>query len=442
MCGEEGTRGSGRKPRACSSHDAAVVEVVPPLSRPGYAFCYFFHVIHRAIDRGPRARASVKTALSAFAAGLALVAGCGTERPPPAGDPKYTPPVTVGSGGGFADGGSTKPPGCGQKDDGSFCDCIDVPLFAEPPNMYFVLDRSGSMTEDNKWGKVRQVVAQILRGLGPRANFGATLFPGFDDSAACSPAVEALPITPGDPPGVTDGPTTKKLLTATQGAPNGGTPTAEALRGVLPRLRGAKGKTFVILATDGGPNCNASASCQSSACQPNIDGVQGCSLSGPSCCEPPNGYRESCLDSAATISAVTALEGAGIPVYVVGLPGTSAPAYATLLDQLAEAGGTAQAGSPKYYRVDTSNETVLLAALKKIAAKIVATCEFKLTETPAQANQVNVYLDELVLPKDPVNGWKIEGPTVTLLGEACTKVLAGDILDVRIITGCPTVEPR
>ena len=47
-----------------------------------------------------------------------------------------------------------------------------------------------------------------------------------------------------------------------------------------------------------------------------------------------------------------------------------------------------------------------------------------------------------MLPKDPVNGWKIEGPTVTLLGDACTKVLAGDILDVRIITGCPTVEPR
>jgi len=403
----------------------------------------FFQVTERVHDRGPRARATVKAGLSAFAVTVALVVGCGSGRPPPAGDSQYTPPVTVGGGGvGFADAGSTKPPGCGQKDDGSYCDCIDVPLFAEAPNMYFVLDRSGSMTEDNKWGKVRQVVAQIVRGLGPRANFGATLFPGFDDSAACTPAVEALPITPGDPPGAADGPTTKKLLTATQSAPSGGTPTAEALRGVLPKLRAAKGKTFVILATDGGPNCNAGASCTSATCQPNIDGVQGCSLGGPSCCDPPNGYRESCLDSAATLSAVAALKAAGIPVYIVGLPGTSAPQYANLLDELAVAGGTAQPASPKYYRVDTANETVLLTALKKISAKIVATCEVKLTETPAQANQVNVYLDELVLPKDPVNGWKIEGPTVTLLGDACTKVLSGDILDVRIITGCPTVEPR
>jgi hypothetical protein len=251
-----------------------------------------------------------------------------------------------------------------------------------------------------------------------------------------------MPISPGDPPGTTDGPTTKKLLTATQGAPDGGTPTGAALRSVLPIVKAAKGKTFVILATDGGPNCNAAASCSAASCQPNIDGIQGCSVTGPSCCDPPNGYRESCLDSAATVSGVAALKAAGIPVYVVGLPGTAAPVYASLLDELAVAGGTALATSPKYYKVASATDNTLLTALKKIAAQIVATCEFKLTTTPAQANQVNVYLDELVLPKDPVNGWKIEGPVVTLLGDSCTKVLAGDILDVRIITGCPTVEPR
>jgi hypothetical protein len=383
----------------------------------------------------------VKAGVSAFVTAMALVAGCGTERPPPAGDSRYTPPSTNGTGG-FQDAGSTKPPGCGQKDDGSFCDCVDVPLFAEAPNMYFVLDRSGSMSEDNKWGKVRQVVAQILRGLGPRANFGATLFPGFDDSQACSTPREVLPISPGDPPGATDGPTTKKLLIATQSPPNGGTPTAHALRNVTQILREAKGKTFVILATDGGPNCNESASCTVDLCQPNIEDIPNCPVAGPSCCEPPNGFRESCLDSAATKSAVAGLKALGIPVYVVGLPGTSTPTYAKLLDDLAVAGGTALATSPKYYKIDTSTESVLLAALKKIAAKIVATCEFKLKEAPAQANLVNVYFDEKVLPQDPTNGWKIEGPTVTLLGDACNKVLSGDVLDVRIIAGCPTVAPR
>jgi hypothetical protein len=423
-------------------HDAADVDVVP-LCRPGRAICYFLQVTEPATIRGPRARAGVKTGLTAFATLLALIVGCGSGRPPPAGDSSYIPVPAAGGGtAGFADGGSTKPPGCGQKADGSFCDCLDTPLFAEPPNIYFVLDRSGSMSEENKWGQVRQVVAKVLHGLGPRANFGATLFPGFDDSAACSDPIAAMPISPGDPPGTVDGPTTKKLLTVTQGAPGGGTPTGAALRSVLPIVKAAKGKTFVILATDGGPNCNAAASCSAASCQPNIDGVQGCSVSGPSCCDPPTGYRESCLDSAATISGVAALKAAGVPVYVVGLPGTAAPVYASLLDELAVAGGTALQASPKYYKITSANDDTLLIALKKIAAQIVATCEFKLTTTPAQPDQVNVYLDEIVLPQDPINGWKIEGPTVTLLGSACTKVLAGDILDVRIITGCPTVGPR
>jgi hypothetical protein len=388
-------------------------------------------------------RAAVKGAVTAFAATLALVAGCGSQKPPPAGDSAYQPGAGAGGGGGFQDGGvSNKPPGCGQKADGSFCDCVDTPLFADPPNMYFLLDRSGSMAENDKWDAVRVVVAQILRSLGPRANFGATVFPGFDDTQQCSLPREVLPISPGDPPGAQDGPTTKKLLTVTAGPPSGGTPTAEALRTVLQRLSNAKGKTFVILATDGGPNCNANGACTSDLCQPNIENVPGCSPGGQNCCAPPIGVPESCLDSAATQSAVAALKSAGIPVYVIGLPGTSNPAYANLLDQLALAGGTALPTSPKYYRVDSTNSAVLLAALKKIAAQIVATCEFKLTTVPAQPNQVNVYFDEVVVPADPVNGWKIDGQTVTLLGDSCKKVLSGDVLDVRIITGCPTVEPR
>lgn len=411
----------------------------------------FFQVADSATERQPRGALRVKrhdrakrmkTALCSLAAAAALVAGCGTERPPPAGTSSGIG-AGVGSGGagGFADAGTgNKPPGCGQKDDGSFCDCIDVPLFADPPNMYFVLDRSGSMQEGDKWSKVRVVVAQILRSLGPRANYGATVFPGSGQDT-CSPAKEVLPISPGDPPGATDGPTLKKLLATTASAPTGGTPTAQALRAVLDSLRGVPGKTFVILATDGGPNCNGSASCNFTGCMPNIEAVPGCAPAGPSCCEPPNGVRESCLDSAATESAVAALKAAGIPVYVIGLPGTAA--YASLLDALAVSGGTALTSSPKYYSIaSTADNTALLKALKQIAAKIVATCEFTLKEAPKQENQVNVYLDEVVLPKDPVNGWSIDGATVTLLGQSCDKVLSGDVLDVRIITGCPTVEPR
>jgi hypothetical protein len=95
--------------------------------------------------------------------------------------------------------------------------------------------------------------------------------------------------------------------------------------------------------------------------------------------------------------------------------------------------------SPFYYRVDTADESALHAALSQIAAKIVASCTLPLGSKPPDPNLVNVYLDEMVVARDPVDGWKLDGSTVTLLGKTCNRVLQGDVLDVRVIAGCPTV---
>lgn len=369
----------------------------------------------------------------ALAASLALGAGCATERPPPEGASAAARPRPV-----MGDAG-TAPPGCGTTTGGDVCDCVDVPLFVEAPNLYFVLDRSGSMADDDKWTRVRVVVGKILRGLGPRANFGATVYPG-SAQGACSPGVEIMSVRPGDPPSSSDGPTTRALLTSTQISPFGGTPTSATLLDVRARLEKLSGKTFVILATDGAPNCNGFASCGVEACMPNIEAAGGCSPTGPSCCEPPSGYREDCLDLDASAAAARALRDAGIPVYVLGLPG--ARPYASVLDAIATAGGTAGASSPKYFAVDDASETAMLSALKKVAAKIVATCELTLSEEPADPRRVNVYFDDAVLPHDEENGWRIEGKSVTLTGAACERVLSGEVLSVRIIAGCPREEIR
>ena len=84
----------------------------------------------------------------------------------------------------------------------------------------------------------------------------------------------------------------------------------------------------------------------------------------------------------------------------------------------------------------------MLAALKKIAARITGTCSFYLKETPADPAEVNVYLDDAPIAYEPVNGWTIDDKTVTLVGSACDRVKNGDALDVRIIAGCPRIEPR
>jgi hypothetical protein len=389
-----------------------------------------------------RARWSVRVGLAlGAAAALAAAGGCSSERPPVGGD-GTRPAVTTGGPARFVSDAGLKPPGCGMRDDGSECECLDVPLYVDPPTLYFVLDRSGSMEADGKWTQTRVTVGRIMRSLGPRANFGATIFPGTSANSACAPGTEIMPVRSGDPPssGV-DGPTTTALLSATRVAPTGGTPTAVTLEVVRTKLGSIGGRVFVILATDGAPNCNAAATCNHDGCQLNIDNFPGCPREGPSCCDPQrDGFREHCNDASATLGAITALRSSGVPVYVLGLPGTGP--YASLLDQMATAGGTAQPGARKYFAVDTASEAVMLAALRKIAAQIAGTCEFELREEPANPALVNVYVDDAPLPFEPVNGWSIDGRRVTLLGTACERIKSGDVLDVRIIAGCPRIAPR
>jgi hypothetical protein len=367
-----------------------------------------------------------------------VIAACGSRAHPPALDDSPAAPLPSGGGGLLGGDAGSKPPDCGTLADGGSCGCEDVPLFTEPPNMYFVLDRSGSMQEDDKWDTIRLAVADVMRSIGPRANFGAAVFPGPSSVDECATGVEAMSVRQGDPPTGTsqDGPTVTALLAATNSAAGGGTPTSATLKFLLPGLTALKGKTFVVLATDGGPNCNNAASCSIATCIPNIEGAAGCDAT-TNCCAAPNGDPSNCLDDTATIAAVNNLKAAGIPTYVIGVPG-SGP-YAGLLDQLATTGGTAQAtGATKYYAIDSTDQAAFLKTMKSVAAKVTATCTFTLKGTP-DPSHVNVYFDEVVVPQNPVNGWTIMGGTITLVGTACQQVLDGDVLDVRIIAGCPTV---
>ena len=137
---------------------------------------------------------------------------------------------------------------------------------------------------------------------------------------------------------------------------------------------------------------------------------------------------------------MAALKAAGIDTYVIGVPG-SGP-YAALLDKLAVAGGAARPTSPRYYRVDSTDAAALEVALRAIAAKVTASCELPINPPPADPTRLNVFFDDVVLPADPVNGWRYEAGKVTLLGEACQRLTAGEVLGLRVVAGCPTVAPR
>ena len=385
---------------------------------------------------------SLRAKLAGACVATCLAGGCGeTGYPSTLGDSH-----PGGEGGASGDGGAQQfgdgsllEKSCGVGPDGGVCACADETLVGDPPTLYFVLDRSGSMNDSNKWVTVQITLEKVMIALGPRAKVGAAVFPDPAQDS-CSPGREVFPPTRGDAPAGTAGPTEVGFLELLgRFSANGGTPTAATLEALAPHIEAIPGKTYVILATDGGPNCDATASCTSEMCTYNIENVPGCPPNGmPDCCDPTTGGQPlDCLDAQPTIDAVAALALAGIPVYVVGVPG-SAP-YASLLDQLATAGGTARATEPLYYAVDTADQAALYAAMSKIAAKIAGSCILTLDQVPPDPALLNVFLDGKVLPQQGPDGWTLNGTLVTILGASCDAITAGDVLDVRVEAGCPTV---
>ncbi len=390
--------------------------------------------------RGRLFASGLATALAVLAAG-----GCSSTRPPVSGDDDALSPPDASTGLVGADGA----PVCQTSEiDGGPCGCAEIALISNQPNLYFVLDHSGSMQDDNKWTTVRQVVADVVEKIGPRGKFGVAIFPnpsGGDNS--CVAGAQVMPLSVGDSPAGTAGVTTNLVIDTTNVPAQGGTPTAATFLALAPMLEGFSGKTYAILATDGAPNCDDNATCDVSQCSYNVDDDTGCPTGGPpNCCDPSGpvgpGAQGGCIDTGPTVSAVAALKANGISTYVIGLPGSEA--YASVLDQVATAGGTARASEPLYYSVATADATALETQLAQIAAKITATCVFPLSPPPQAPTELNVYFDDVVVPQDPINGWNYDAATATLtiVGTSCDEVLSGQVLNLRVIGGCPTVAPR
>src|SRR5579872_4589861 len=181
---------------------------------------------------------------------------------------------------------------CGVGPDGGVCACADEPLEVDPPSLYYVLDRSGSMADNGKWNTVRSVLGSLAIALGPRARFAAAVFPDTQQEG-CTPGGQVFPTQNGQPlaplqgDGMPGAPGPHDLaLIQTLGliGASGGTPTAATLQALLPVVKGFGGRTYVVLATDGGPNCNPNAVCTAATCTYNIENDLGCAPAGPSCC--------------------------------------------------------------------------------------------------------------------------------------------------------------
>jgi hypothetical protein len=390
-----------------------------------------------------------RTLMALTLIGLLGCSGRG-ERPPYA-----TAQYNVGTGGSSYN--VTNTDSCGPPvSDAGLCGNQVLPTQENRPNLYFVVDASGSMGDNfdavtPKYTAAVDAIVNVLEIIGHRVSYGAAIFPVGNTSGGdgCGlPGSEIFKTQPGDSVICSINGKMGDVLTNFQSAlsprirkPNGGTPLSATLTNLEPTLKSLPGKTAVILATDGAPNCNPNASCDASFCELNLDGdsLNGTLCAAPvNCCDPTlfPGGQTSCVDNVATNAALAELNSAGISTYVIGLPGIE-PTLAAVLDSMAVAGGTARSGYPRYYEVDDTQS--LADALRTIATQIAVSCTIALTSAPPNWAQVNVYLDSEEVPNDPDNGWtQIDNQTLEIAGTYCATLQAGNVFQVQITAGCPT----
>lgn len=323
-------------------------------------------------------------------------------------------------------------------------------------NVLLVVDKSSSMSgtdefPDGRWTTLGGALGTALDQAKARVSFGLEFFPFANDPKdtpkTCETATGLDVLVPVGS-GTDTVPSIVKALADYE--PAGGTPTADALGHALDYFQtgaGAKleGTSYVLLATDGGPDCNADLSCDADACTINLENSQATMGCGGSCCDAkldPKG-PESCLDEARSVAAVRSLAEAGIKTFVVGIPGSQF--FASTLDKMAVAGKEPNTdGSPSYYAVTAADGAKGLAdVLTRITTGLITTCRLELTSTPPDTGLLNVRIDGKDVPQTGTDGWSVDKstspPTIVLAGATCDYMEQHGAENVQITYGCPTV---
>jgi hypothetical protein len=345
------------------------------------------------------------------------------------------------------------------------------------PNMVILVDRSGSMSDSvgnggaSKISELRAAMSGFLADDGgiPVARMGLAFFPG--DNRGCTPTSQltvALP-APTDPDtqpvlqAKADAITNQILGAA--GNPGGSTPTASSLAylGTLPGLLDNTDQRddFVLLLTDGLPNCNGAnpnnvCSCGANACA--ADALCKCTTGS---CHNSGACFTGCLDQDASTKAIAELQKNGIRTIVVGFGAdTSGGDAVDTLNAMALAGGFARAcplgTNAECGSSDTCNTTSLLcnklfyqaanggelsSELASIAG-VVGTrnpCEFILSAQPTNANFLAVFIDGQSVAPGPTT-WSYSAGAVTFSESSavCQRIRAASLstgvhVEIRIV---------
>lgn len=342
--------------------------------------------------------------------------------------------------------------------------CGSTKFVANPPtiNVLLVVDKSLSMDDKpagfavSKWSALRDALASTLEQTQDEISYGLDLYPYSGKSGgaladSCQmPSTTAPVIVP-----VQSGAKAAPLILAAldDNPPSGATPTALALRRAYTYFKSGAGKAltgerYVLLATDGGPNCNPALTCAAAACTVNMDGKCPDNLN---CCDPKVDKlgASNCLDQDASVAEVTQLLAeVDVKTIVVGIPGTEA--YVETLNALAaESGVTNPDAPPEYFAVSAKSGAAGLAdALGHITTGLVKSCELHLDEEPPDRDLLYVVIDGVSIPRNDPDGWSIPDPDLThtppvieIAGKTCENLKSHGAEYINVSYGCPDFRP-
>jgi len=321
------------------------------------------------------------------------------------------------------------------------CGGTSMSLTRRRASAILVIDRSGSMLELGpdgvvRWTALLNALSTALPRIESNVALGLVTFPQ-PVPMGTTPNIRticALRTTLDLEPRIDNASAIMARLRASE--PDGPTPTAGAEE-VAGRWfinnPDRDGERYLILATDGAPNCNPAldpATCQ-------CTGAAGMCNPMTNTLAPIN-----CLDDTRAISSINLFRQQEVFTYVVGLNGIEA--FSSVLDQMAEAGGRARAATPRFYPASTAND--LARELTNITSGIVD-CRFRLSAAPPDPTLVDLRLDGASLIHDTGhrNGWDYSEGTfqeIRFYGQTCDQVSAATGGSSLIAAfGCPAPVP-
>jgi Mg-chelatase subunit ChlD len=265
--------------------------------------------------------------------------------------PGNTVPSPAGTGGQWGQAGSapTETDNCGSQ----------KRIVRSAPDVLLVLDKSASMSgwtkaptagaSSTRYKDVVAALNQVLPQTDATVNWGLELFPGT--AGGCTPGAVNVTIKPQNASAVAAAYAPNVVI------PGGLTPVTASLANAVKSLvtLDDDNPKYIVLATDGEPNCNTGLG----------------------------------FDADNAAEAIRAAKDAGIPVFVISLSSDGSP---DTLNKMALAGGKPlDDPKTKYYKAETTDDMV---AVMNAIHKEVATCQFKLPSVPPVPGNVLVVYDD------------------------------------------------